>query len=645
MHAVLKEGEEIFFVHPLPTARAERLNTIKEGCEKVLVDLQNLVERYESLGTQSKRTWDRMRWGNEDVAQIRARLTSNISLLTAFISTSQVSVVTKLDKFIEEFRQGKRETSIVSVQTVDSLSADDRAVWRTIRKELEEIGISVAAFDANRNFIFDWLVRAVEAGTFEEQSAPDIDDESQYSDKQACESSEADDDGDMGRQNENSDSESLKSIHGGQQPGWQPSSKSAHKSEIISSKRGSTSSNQNSASTHLVPRTKRRVPRIAAVVAGMSRPSQRLMKAVTTGDFSEALKILKDEASSHLLDTETLDRALWSTTCQDEIYDSYLLLEELITQGADVNYVSSDRSERTPLWNSVANGSFHTVLLLVENGVDVNYTGLYRQHFGGEACDFAPRAALKKNAAMLRLLISSGVDVNVQYNKALQTRHRLRARPFTYNYAHDKISLIHEAASLGAVSAIETLLDHGAEIDAASRMCVTALIVALLSHKEEAAEFLLVRGADPNFLAAPDPIVLMFRSKRRHLTPIEVAMEGGKPSMVRLLLDHGAVRDDSTLGFMGFVTESREGPANHEEDHEIIRMLEEAVEREKHKLDTEVADRDVSTTPTLPLIGLATSTDADPEQQEKDRWVSRHHTTRFISLKEIYERCVPFQLR
>ena len=584
----MKEGEEIFFVHPLPTARAERLNIIKEGCEKVLVDLQSLVEKYESLGTQSKRTWDRMGWGNEDVADIRARLTSNISLLTAFISTSQVSVVTKLDKFIEEFGQGKKETSIVSVQTVDSLSADDRAVWRTIRKELEEIGISVAAFDANRNFIFDWFVRAVEAGAFEEQSASNTDDESQYSDKQACESSEADDDGDMGQQIENPDSESLKSIHGGQQPGLQQSSKSAHKSEVISAKRGLTSSDQNSASTHVVPRNKRRVPRIAAFVAGISRPRQRLMKAVTTGDFSKALRILKDEASSHLLDTGTLDRALWSTTCQDETHDTYPLLEELVAQGADVNYVSSDSSERTPLWNSVANGSFDTVLLLVENGVDVNYTGLNRQNFEGEASDFAPRAALKKNAAMLRLLISSGVDVNVQYNKALQTRHRLRAQPFIYNYDNDKISLVHEAASVGAVSAIETLLDHGAEIDAASRMCVTALIVALLNQKEEAAEFLLVRGADPNFFAAPDPIVVMFGSERRHQTPIEAAMEGGKPSMVRLLLDHGAVRDDSTLSFMKSVTWSRDGQANHEEDHEIIRMLEEAVERERHELDTEV---------------------------------------------------------
>ena len=210
---MLKEGEEILFTRPLPTARVERLYTVKEGCEKVLIDLQNLVEKYESLGTQSKRTWDRMRWCNEDVAEIRARLTSNISLLTAFIGISQISVETKLDKFIEEFRQGRKETSIVSLQTVDSLSADDRVIWRTIRKELEEIGISVAAFDANRNFIFDWFVRAVEAGAFEEQNAHSTDDERQHGDEQECERSEVDDGSDMGRQVEDSDTESFESNH------------------------------------------------------------------------------------------------------------------------------------------------------------------------------------------------------------------------------------------------------------------------------------------------------------------------------------------------------------------------------------------------------------------------------------------------
>ena len=88
------------------------------------------------------------------------------------ISNSQVSVKIKLDKFVEDYRQGRRESTVISAQTVDSLSAEDRLIWRTIRKELEDIGITVAAFEANRDFILRWLSHAVETGAFEEQYAP-----------------------------------------------------------------------------------------------------------------------------------------------------------------------------------------------------------------------------------------------------------------------------------------------------------------------------------------------------------------------------------------------------------------------------------------------------------------------------------------
>ena len=60
---------------------------------------------------------------------------------------------------------------------MDSLSSDDRITWRTIRKELEEIGITVTAFEANRDFILHWLSHAMENGAFEEHIAPDSESE------------------------------------------------------------------------------------------------------------------------------------------------------------------------------------------------------------------------------------------------------------------------------------------------------------------------------------------------------------------------------------------------------------------------------------------------------------------------------------
>jgi hypothetical protein len=85
LQAVLKEAEETVFAQPLPPDKQERLKAVGVGCYHVLEDLDNLVKKYQSLGTQGKRTWDRMKWGTEDVAELRARLTSNTGLLAAWI--------------------------------------------------------------------------------------------------------------------------------------------------------------------------------------------------------------------------------------------------------------------------------------------------------------------------------------------------------------------------------------------------------------------------------------------------------------------------------------------------------------------------------------------------------------------------------
>ena len=74
-----------------------------------------------------------------------------------------------MDDFIKELRSERREGSIISNKTVDSLSADDRIAWREIRKELEDMGITIAAFDANRDFIFEWFSNVVKSGALDEK--------------------------------------------------------------------------------------------------------------------------------------------------------------------------------------------------------------------------------------------------------------------------------------------------------------------------------------------------------------------------------------------------------------------------------------------------------------------------------------------
>lgn len=85
LHAVLKEVEETLTGQKLSSARQARLGTITSGCGSLLEDIEAVVKKYESLGTQSKRTWDRLNWDSEQISQLRARLTSNTVLLSAFL--------------------------------------------------------------------------------------------------------------------------------------------------------------------------------------------------------------------------------------------------------------------------------------------------------------------------------------------------------------------------------------------------------------------------------------------------------------------------------------------------------------------------------------------------------------------------------
>lgn len=53
------------------------------------------------------------------------------------------------------------------------MSLDERAQWRTVRRELEDHGISLEMFSANRDFIFQWFADAVANGTFGEDQGDD----------------------------------------------------------------------------------------------------------------------------------------------------------------------------------------------------------------------------------------------------------------------------------------------------------------------------------------------------------------------------------------------------------------------------------------------------------------------------------------
>ncbi|PGH18843.1 hypothetical protein AJ79_00256 [Helicocarpus griseus UAMH5409] len=175
LHAVLKEAEETLFPRKagpgapaLSASAQENLRVIADGCHAVLMDLQSLIDRYEGLGRKPI-SWGRLKWGAEDIAELRSRLASNVAMLNTFVSISQIAVQQKLDRYLSKQKNSNRDSAI-SEQTADSLSSNEKLTWRSIRKELAEMGITVAAFDSNREFILNWFAEAVESGAFQPQN-------------------------------------------------------------------------------------------------------------------------------------------------------------------------------------------------------------------------------------------------------------------------------------------------------------------------------------------------------------------------------------------------------------------------------------------------------------------------------------------
>jgi len=89
LHVIVDRHKDEFRDKTLNPDEETQLRRILEGCINVLGDLDRLRIKYMSLGSapgSSSQAIDRIRWGQENIVDLRARLTSNTTLLTSFIA-------------------------------------------------------------------------------------------------------------------------------------------------------------------------------------------------------------------------------------------------------------------------------------------------------------------------------------------------------------------------------------------------------------------------------------------------------------------------------------------------------------------------------------------------------------------------------
>jgi ankyrin repeat protein len=215
----------------------------------------------------------------------------------------------------------------------------------------------------------------------------------------------------------------------------------------------------------------------------------------------------------------------------------YQIVKLLLDHGAELDAV---RSKSTALFQAAKNGHVQIVDLLLECGADVNVP-----------CRAAHRSALQvaleyRHTKIALRLLEKGADVNA-----------------TAGWSGDALTI---ASANGDKEMVQLLLKKGADINAAgSRDYGNALVQASFEGHCEIVEWLLEAGADVNVYGGKLwSSALAAASERGHFdiaqrlieagadvnyesgwsgSPLEAAERNGDGRIIRLLLDHGAKRE------------------------------------------------------------------------------------------------------
>ena len=97
LHIIVDRHKDKFQDKTLSLDEQTQLRDILQGCTNVLEDLDKLRIKYMRLGSaqgSSSQAIDRIRWSQENIAELRARLTSNTTLLNTFIG-SETAIIAR----------------------------------------------------------------------------------------------------------------------------------------------------------------------------------------------------------------------------------------------------------------------------------------------------------------------------------------------------------------------------------------------------------------------------------------------------------------------------------------------------------------------------------------------------------------------
>jgi hypothetical protein len=167
--------------------RQEELADLVRGCGKVLQTLSKVLEKYNALSEEKRKVtklWQRVRFGNGemlDLSQIRLELSTHTNALNLFLNLlllgSQGRVERHMDSHSLELKEIRQSVNWISssmqAKTKEgsiwtSYADDDKAFWRTFRRELVKEGFSSVFLRKHKSIIKEYLTELGSRGAFDD---------------------------------------------------------------------------------------------------------------------------------------------------------------------------------------------------------------------------------------------------------------------------------------------------------------------------------------------------------------------------------------------------------------------------------------------------------------------------------------------
>ncbi|KAG6991440.1 hypothetical protein G7Y79_00052g087800 [Physcia stellaris] len=500
LHNVIKETEELLSQQSLTVQQKEKLRVATVGCGEVLQDLDDLLARYRSMGTKAQKALDRWGFGTEDIDGIRTRLISNVTLLDAFNNaSSNARLEEKLNILITEIRSGRREGSVISIETVDSIARNDQIAWEMFREELEDVGVSPSVIAEKRQFLIVWFQEAVAAGKLEEDIPEHEGNE---------------DNDDLLEQNCQMEPLPLQLQSSTEDINYRPKrdgmTPSGGSQQVTSGKvsdpyvHSNTTDSQPDKNSRQQKNKNSRL-RVSYVLSRLRSSKEDLFEAVRSGDLTRVKRALKQGNEVHVIKGDFNESPLHVATVEGMTEVVSLLLQH----GHVVN--CPDLYGLTPLHQAALNGRVQIAKLLLQHEAEIDCV----DHLSKR--DPLHLASLCNADGVARLLLEHGANVQAKDYAGNFPLHLASA---------DRSDTLHSYKRARFATA-RVLLEKGADIDAVNMHGHTALHEAVCEGPQDTVEFLLER------------VNIQKKLYNKDQTPLHCAARSGRQDVVSLILAKG----------------------------------------------------------------------------------------------------------